>query len=86
MTLEQGMRIQMLRKTIVDLKQVEVGQIVETDHKSALLLIGIKKAIPAPIPQEVVVTAEPEIQVAVESAPIKPAPKRRKTNDPQSRV
>jgi len=80
------MRIQMLRKTIVDLKQVEVGDIVETDHKSALLLIGIKKAIPAPISQEIIVTAEPEIQVEAEPIPVKPAPKRRKTNDPQSRV
>jgi hypothetical protein len=80
------MRIQMLRKTIVDLKQVEVGDIVETDHKSALLLIGIGKAMTAPTTQEVVVTAEPEIQVKAEPAPTKPAPKRRKTNDPQSRV
>ena len=80
------MRIQMLRSTIVDLKQVEVGDIVETDHKSALLLIGIKKAIPAPIPQEVVVTAEPEIQVEADPIPVPPAPKRRKTNASQSRV
>jgi len=80
------MRIQMLRNTVVDLKQVEVGEIVETDHKSALLLIGIKKAIPAPVTQEVVVTAEPEIQVEAEPIPTKPASKRRKTNDPQSRV
>ena len=70
------MRIQMLRNTIVDLKEVKVGDFVETDQKSALLLIGIQKAIPAPISQEVVVTAE-------EPEPIKPAPKRRKTNDPQ---
>jgi hypothetical protein len=80
--LGQAMRIQMLRKTIVDLKQVEVGDIVETDHKSALLLIGIKKAIPAPLIQEVVVTAE-EQPLPVQS---KPAPKRRKTNDPQPGV
>ena len=80
------MRIQMLRNTIVDLKQVEVGDIVETDHQSALLLIGIKKAIPAPTIQEVVVTAEPEIQVKAEPISTKPAPKRRKTNDPQPRV
>lgn len=73
------MRIQMLRNTIVDLKEVKVGDFVETDQKSALLLIGIQKAIPAPISQEVVVTAE-------EPEPIKPAPKRRKTNDPQPRV
>jgi hypothetical protein len=80
------MRIQMLRKTIVDLQQVEVGDIVETDHKSALLLIGIKKAIPAPTTQEVVVTVEPELQVETESIPAKPASKRRKTNDSQPRV
>jgi hypothetical protein len=77
---EQVMRIQMLRNTIVDLKEVKIGDIVETDRKSALLLIGIKKAIPAPIPQEVVIEAE------VEPQPVKPAPKRRKTNDSQSRV
>ena len=80
------MRIQMLRNTVVDLKQVEVGEIVETDHKSALLLIGIKKAIPAPVTQEVVVTAEPEIQVEAEPIPTKPASKRRKTNASQSGV
>ena len=78
------MRIQMLQNTIVDLKHVSVGDFVETDHKSALLLIGIAKAIPAPLSQEVVVTAEPEPKV--ESDPVKPAPKRRKTNDPQPRV
>jgi len=77
---EQVMRIQMLRSTIVDLKEVKVGDIVETDQKSALLLIGIEKAIPAPLIQEVVVTAEEEPQ------PVKPAPKRRKTNDTQPRV
>lgn len=76
------MRIQMLRNTIVDLKEVKVGDFVETDHKSALLLIGIQKAIPAPLSQEVVVTAE-EQPVSVQS---KPAPKRRKTNDPQPGV
>ena len=74
------MRIQMLRNTIVDLKEVKIGDIVETDRKSALLLIGIKKAIPAPIPQEVVIEAE------VEPQPTKPAPKRRKTNASQSGV
>ena len=73
------MRIQMLRNTIVDLKEVKVGDFVETDHKSALLLIGIQKAIPAPISQEVVVTAE-------EPETPKPASKRRKTNDPQPRI
>lgn len=73
------MRIQMLRNTIVDLKQVNAGDFVETDHKSALLLIGIKKAIPAPIIQEVVVTADEQ----PESVQSKPASKRRKTNDPQ---
>ena len=78
------MRIQMLQNTIVDLKHVSVGDFVETDHRSALLLIGIAKAIPAPLSQEVVVTTEPEPKV--ESDPVKPAPKRRKTNDPQSRV
>jgi hypothetical protein len=55
---------------------------VETDKKSALLLIGIQKAIPAPIIEEVVVTAD-EQPDPVQS---KPAPKRRKTNDPQPRV
>ena len=78
------MRIQMLRNTIVDLKEVKVGDFVETDQRSALLLIGIHKAIPAPLSQEVVVTAEPEPKV--EPDPVKPAPKRRKTNDPQPRV
>ncbi len=76
------MRIQMLRNTIVDLKEVKVGDFVETDHKSALLLIGIQKAIPAPLSQEVVVTAEEQ----PESVQSKPAPKRRKTNDPQPRI
>lgn len=76
------MRIQMLRNTIVDLKEVKVGDFVETDHKSALLLIGIQKAIPAPLSQEVVVTAEEQ----PESVQSKPAPKRRKTNDPQPGV
>ena len=76
------MRIQMLRNTIVDLKEVKVGDIVETDQRSALLLIGIQKAIPAPLTQEVVVTAEEQ----PESVQSKPAPKRRKTNDPQPRV
>lgn len=73
------MRIQMLRNTIVDLKQVKVGDFVETDKRSALLLIGIQKAIPAPLIQEVVLTAE-EQPLLVQ---IKPAPKRKKTNDPQ---
>lgn len=76
------MRIQMLRNTIVDLKEVKAGDIVETDQRSALLLIGIQKAIPAPLTQEVVVTAEEQ----PESVQSKPAPKRRKTNDPQPRV
>ena len=76
------MRIQMLRNTIVDLKQVKVGDFVETDNKSALLLIGIQKAIPAPLIETVVVTAD-EQPDPVQS---KPAPKRRKTNDPQPRV
>lgn len=76
------MRIQMLRNSIVDLKEVKVGDFVETDQKSALLLIGIQKAIPAPLSQEVVVTAEEQ----PESVQSKPAPKRRKTNDPQPRV
>jgi hypothetical protein len=79
--LGQAMRIQMLRKTIVDLKQVAVGDIVETDHKSALLLIGIQKAIPAPIVEEVITADEQPIPV-----PSKPTPKRRKTNDPQPGV
>ena len=74
------MRIQMLRNTIVDLKEVKVGDFVETDKRSALLLIGIQKAMPAPLPQEVVIEAEEEPQT------VKPAPKRRKTNDPQPRV
>jgi hypothetical protein len=76
------MRIRLLRNTIVDLKQVSVGDIVETSEKSALLLIGIGKAELAPILQEVVVTAD-EQPDPVQS---KPAPKRRKTNDPQPRV
>ena len=74
------MRIQMLKSTIVDLKQVQEGDFVETDHKSALLLIGIGKAMPAPLSQEVVIEADEEPQIS------KPAPKRRKTNDPQPRV
>ena len=69
------MRIQMLRNTIVDLQQVNIGDFIETDSKSALLLIGIKKAIAAPLPQEVIVTADP----------IPPIPKRRKTDDSQPR-
>ena len=73
------MRIQMLRNTIVDLKQVKVGDFVETDKRSALLLIGIQKAIPAPLIQEVVLTAE-EQPLPVQ---IKPALKRKKTNDSQ---
>jgi len=76
------MRIRLLRNTIVDLKQVSVGDIVETSEKSALLLIGIGKAELAPILQEVVVTAD-EQPDPVQS---KPAPKRRKTNDPQPGV
>jgi cell division protein FtsX len=74
------MRIQMLKSTIVDLKQVQEGDFVETDQKSALLLIGIGKAMPAPLPQEVVIEAEEEPQTT------KPAPKRRKTNASQSGV
>jgi len=76
------MRIRLLRNTIVDLKQVSVGDIVETSEKSALLLIGIGKAELALILQEVVVTAD-EQPDPVQS---KPAPKRRKTNDPQPRL
>jgi len=76
------MRIQMLRGTIVDLKEVKIGDIVETDKRSALLLIGIQAALPAPLIQEVVVTAEEEPQT-VQSTP---APKRRKTNAAQSGV
>ena len=79
MIAERVMRIQMLRNTIVDLKQVKVGDFVETDKRSALLLIGIQKAIPVPLIQEVVLTAE-EQPLPVQ---IKPAPKRKKTNDPQ---
>ena len=74
------MRIKMLKSTIVDLKQVQQGDFVETDQRSALLLIGIGKAMPAPEPQEVVIEAEEKPQ------PVKPAPKRRKTNDSQPRV
>ena len=73
------MRIQMLKSTIVDLKPVQIGDFVETDQKSALLLIGIGKAMPAPLPQEVVIESE-------ETQPTKPAPKRRKTNASQPRV
>lgn len=76
------MRLQILQSTIVDLKHVQPGDFVETDHRSALLLIGIGKALPAPLPQEVVVTAEEE----PDPVSSKPAPKRRKTNDPQPRV
>jgi len=82
MIAERAMRIQILQNTIVDLKEVKVGDFVETDHKSALLLIGIQKAIPAPIIEEVVVTADDE-SVSVQS---KPALKRRKTNASQSWV
>ncbi len=74
------MRIKMLKSTIVNLKQVQEGDFVETDQRSALLLIGIGKAMPAPLPQEVVIEAEEKPQ------PVKPAPKRRKTNDSQPRV
>jgi hypothetical protein len=74
------MRIQMLKSTIVDLKQVHEGDFVETDQKSALLLIGIGKAMPAPITQEVVLPAEEQPQLT------KPAPKRRKTNASQPGV
>ena len=73
------MRIQMLRNTIVDLQQVNIGDFVETDSKSALLLIGIKKAIAAPLPQGVIVTAE------LDPLPTNPIPKRRKTDDSQPR-
>ena len=73
------MRIEILRNTIVDLQQVNVGDFVETDLRSALLLIGIKKAIAAPLPQEVIVTAEPD------PLPTNPIPKRRKPNDSQPR-
>lgn len=64
------MRILMLKSTIVDLKQVAPGDIVETDEKSALLLIGIGKAEPAP-----------EI---LSCPPKKPTTKRSKTNAAQS--
>ena len=74
------MRIEILRNTIVDLQQVNVGDFVETDSRSALLLIGIKKAIAAPLPQEVIVTTEPD------PLPTNPIPKRRKANDSQPRV
>ena len=70
------MRIQMLRNTIVDLKPVSVGEIVETSDQASRLLIGIGKAMAAPVIQEVVITG-PEPQ------PAKLIPKRRKTNDPQ---
>jgi hypothetical protein len=81
MIVERVMRIQMLRNTIVDLKEVKAGDFVETDQKSALLLIGIQKAIPAPIVEEVITADEQPIPV-----PSKPTPKRRKTNDPQPGV
>jgi hypothetical protein len=74
------MRIEILRNTIVDLQQVNVGDFVETDSRSALLLIGIKKAIAAPFPQEVIVTTEPD------PLPTNPIPKRRKANDSQPRI
>lgn len=74
------MRIEILRNTIVDLQQVKVGDFVETDSRSALLLIGIKKAIAAPLPQEVIVTTEPD------PLPTNPIPKRRKANDSQPRI
>jgi len=76
------MRIQMLRNTIVDLKEVKIGDIVETDKRSALLLIGIQKALPAPLLQEVVVTADEQ----PDPVQTTPAPKRRKTNAAQSGV
>jgi hypothetical protein len=74
------MRIEILQNTIVDLQQVNVGDFVETDLRSALLLIGIKKAIAAPLPQEVIVTTEPD------PLPTNPTPKRRKANDSQPRI
>ena len=74
------MRIKMLKSTIVDLKQVSEGDFVETDQRSALLLIGIGKAMPAPETQEVVLPAEEQPKLS------KPAPKRRKSHDSQPRV
>ena len=74
------MRIKMLRPTIVDLKQVYEHDIVETDQRSALLLIGIGKAEAAPEPQKVVLPAEEQPKLS------KPAPKRRKSHDSQPRV
>jgi hypothetical protein len=74
------MRIEILQNTIVDLQQVNVGDFVETDLRSALLLIGIKKAIAAPLPQEVIVTTEPD------PLPTTSTPKRRKANDSQPRI
>lgn len=74
------MRIKMLKPTIVDLKQVYENDFVETDQKSALLLIGIGKAVPAPEPQKVVLPAEEQPKLS------KPAPKRRKSHDSQPRV
>jgi hypothetical protein len=70
------MRIQMLRSTIVDLKQVSVGDIVETSDQASRLLIGIGKAMAAPVTHEVVITDQ-------DPQPATLTPKRRKTNDPQ---
>ena len=55
------MRIEMLRATIVDLNQVNVGDFVETSESTARLLIGMNKAKEAPLLQNVVITSEPDV-------------------------
>lgn len=68
----------MLRNTIVDLKQVKAGDFVETSDQACRLLIGIGKAVVAPVTQEVVITDQ-------DPQPAKITSLRRKTNDPQPR-
>jgi len=70
------MRIQITRSTIVDMHPVSVGDFVETSERTARLLIGLNKAIEAPVLQNVVITPD------VEETPVKkkPTPKRRKAN------
>ena len=67
------MRIQITRSTIVDMHPVSVGDFVETSERTAKLLIGLNKAIEAPVLQNVVITPD------VEETPVKkkPTPKRK---------
>lgn len=64
------MRIEILRETSISGRPVRVGEVVEVSDSDGRLLIGMKKAQPAP---EVLFCP-----------PRKPSTKRRKTNDSQS--